>query len=99
MQRQSHENNSRKAMLTNENKTPHTATADAYVDGLAQMRARSLANKLITYEHNPDAREAHSPAKGIRIRRIVPWHSPVDTRCKDHNSAVQSLGKSGEYQR
>lgn len=88
-------------MLTNENKTPHTATADSYVDGLAQMQARSLANKLVVFAHNPDPdpREAQSPAKGVHVRRIVPYRVIVDKRCQDHNSAVQSLGQSGEYSR
>ena len=85
--------------LANENKTPHTETAQKYVDGLAQQQAKNLASKLVKFESNRDPREAPSPAQGVHIRRIVPYRVIVDTRCKDHNSAVQSLGREGEFQR
>jgi hypothetical protein len=86
--------------LSNE-KPPNTATLDAYQQTLINISTKNLADRLVTYQHNSDPREAPDPAKGIRIRRIVPLPSRVnvDDACKNHNSAVQSLGTTGEYSR
>ncbi len=86
--------------LSNE-QPPNTQAIDAYSATLTAIKTKNLANRLVQYEHNPDAREAPNPAHGIRIRRIVPRPSRVlvDEACKKHNSAVSSLGVEGEYSR
>jgi hypothetical protein len=87
--------------LSNENPNPNTQTIDAYSATLTDIKTKNLADRLVQYEHNPDPREAPNPNAGIRIRRIVPMPSRVlvDEACKNHNSAVASLGVVGEYTR
>jgi len=85
--------------LSNENQ-PQTQVSEAYRFALDSMAAARLASKLIQFTHNPDPREAGSPASGIRIRRIKPEPAPwVDQECQNHNSAVQSHGLKGRYSR
>jgi len=88
-------------MLSNENQNPHTQTIEDYQATLNQMHARNLADRLVTYEHNPSPHEAPDPAKGVHVRRIVPIRPSVinKTQCQHHNTAVQSLGQAGEYTR
>jgi hypothetical protein len=88
-------------MLSNENPNPHTQTTDNFVATLTEIKSRNLASRLVKYEHNPDPREAPSPAQGIAVRRIVltDRRIAVDQQCKDHNDAVTSLGQGSDWLR
>ena len=77
--------------LSNESQ-PSTQTAEEYIGELAQMSAKRLASQMIQYTHNPDPREAVSPAHGVHIRKLVPIRPRVADDVKDHNSAVSNLG-------
>jgi hypothetical protein len=85
--------------LSNE-RPQNTATLNGYRDTLARIAATNLANRLIRYEHNPDPREAPNPAHSVtRIRTLRPIvRVQVDDSCKDHNSAVASLGAVEQYE-
>lgn len=85
--------------MLSEEKPSNPATVAAYRATLDEIAARSLASRLVKFEHNPDPREAPDPAKGIRIRKIVPYRVVVDRSCQDHNLAVYTLGREGEYTR
>jgi hypothetical protein len=95
-------------MLPNE-KAPHTATVETYLGDLALIAAKKLGSALVLGEHNDNplapmpSPTASNPAHGVNIRRIDLEKSiarsrvPVDQQCKDHNSAVQTLGTAGKY--
>jgi hypothetical protein len=87
-------------MLSNEG-TPNTQTVDAYRATLNEMHARNLADRLVTYEHNPSPHEAPNPAHCVRIRRVVPLRPNVINKkqCEQHNQAVYTLGLQGEFTR
>jgi hypothetical protein len=89
--------------LSNE-AAPNTAVIDAYRASIDERHARNLASRLITYEHNPDPREAPSPAPGIRIRRqidiersLAASRIPVTQEVKTHNTSAASLGQGAEW--
>jgi hypothetical protein len=89
--------------LANET-TPNTQNVDAYQATLNELRAYNLASKLVTYEHNPDPREAANPAHGVRIRRIdlekslAASRTPVTRECADHNSRVSGVGNPERFE-
>jgi hypothetical protein len=89
--------------LSSESPNPNTATIDAYEAALIERQARNLADRLVTYEHNPDPREAPSPALGVHIRRIDLEKSlrlsrtPVTQECKEHNAMVSGVGHPEQF--
>lgn len=88
--------------LSNET-PPNTQVIDDYRAALDIRHAQNLANRLIQYTHNPDAREAADPSKGIRIRRPrilvpVPGRIEVTQACKDHNSNVAGVGSPDTFE-
>jgi hypothetical protein len=78
---------------------PNTATIADYIATVDEIRARNLASRLVSYEHNPYPGEAQNPAHGVHIRKIVPYRVHVDKSAQDHNLAVQTLGQQGAYTR
>jgi hypothetical protein len=84
--------------LSNE-RQPDTATIEAYRDQLARIAATNLADRLIRFERNPDAREAENPAHSVtRIRVLRPIvRVQVTDDVKDHNTSVSNLGGNAEW--
>jgi hypothetical protein len=91
--------------LSNET-APNTAVIDAYRASIDERHARNLASRLIQYTHNPDPREAPSPAPGVRIRRqidversLAASRVPVTQECADHNSRVSGVGDPEQFKK
>jgi len=91
--------------LSNE-AAPNTAVIDAFRAAIDERHARNLSDRLIRYEHNPDPREAPSPAPGVRIRRqidversLAASRVPVTAECADHNSRVSGVGDPEQFKK
>jgi hypothetical protein len=89
--------------LSNET-APNTAVIDAYRASIDERHARNLASRLIQYEHNPDPREAPSPAPGVRIRNAIDIERslaasriPVTKEVAEHNTNSASLGQGAGW--
>jgi hypothetical protein len=93
--------------LSNENPNPHTATIEHYQATVNEMHARTLAAKLVAYEHNEAPKDATgnapNPNAGIRVRRIDVEKSLTLSRirvmpdCADHNSRVSGVGDPEQF--